>query len=377
MAESRNPSLAASRHEIDAAEARVEQAGLFPNPSVGYRIDDAPASHDRFHEGTQWLELSQPFILGNRRRAGVEAARSGVEVQRARYEMDRRMILTQAAESFFDALYRQEAVERVRQLQTVAKESGEITRTRYKAGAEAELELLKAEIEVARLDVELSNAEKGLAVARAALAEVIGGGALPAKLEGSMTAAAGKEDGGSLREKILRQHPLVLGALHSLAEARSVARKARAEVVPDLRVNVGVGHNGAEDDTVVMGGMEIELPVFNRNQGAIREADVRIAQAELDVQARRNAVERSVAETVENYNRALEQVRLFADQIVPKAQRAVEQAQTGYRSGKFPFLTVLDAERTLGQTRLGLLEAEREAAQNRARLRGMLGEFGE
>lgn len=117
------------------------------------------------------------------------------------------------------------------------------------------------------------------------------------------------------------------------------------------------------------------IPLFNRNQGNVLAANRRADQAR-DL---RNAVElRLRAETLQAlalWQTANNEVHTFNQQILPAAQSAVDSATRGFEMGKFNFLDVLDAQRTLIAARTQYLTATAQATDAWVRLERIYGDL--
>ena len=122
-------------------------------------------------------------------------------------------------------------------------------------------------------------------------------------------------------------------------------------------------------------GLSMPLPLFDRNQGNVLAAARRADQAR-DL---RNAVAlRLRSETrsaVDQWVTAMQEVAAYDRTILPAAQQAVDTATRGFEMGKFAFLDVLDAQRTLIEARGLYLEALATAADARARVERIYGDL--
>jgi cobalt-zinc-cadmium efflux system outer membrane protein len=131
----------------------------------------------------------------------------------------------------------------------------------------------------------------------------------------------------------------------------------RAKAVPDVTVTAGVTRFNQFDDHAYMIGISIPLPLFDRNRGGVLEASRRLDKATDELRAVQSRV---LTELTQAYQRlaAIEQeLRTLRTVLLPGSQSAFEAATKGYQLGKFGFLDVLDAQRTLFQTRTQHLRA--------------------
>jgi cobalt-zinc-cadmium efflux system outer membrane protein len=133
---------------------------------------------------------------------------------------------------------------------------------------------------------------------------------------------------------------------------------ARAEAKPDVTLRAGPRLLGASHaDLTLVAGFSIPLPLWNRNQGKIAEAEANVAKA---ADERAAAEARAYAELNEGYQtlaRAAEEVQILRETVLPGAKSAVDQITDGYAAGRFSQLDVLDALRTYNESQTQYVKA--------------------
>ena len=147
---------------------------------------------------------------------------------------------------------------------------------------------------------------------------------------------------------------------------------ARATIFPDLTASIGARHFAENEDNAFIAGLSVALPVVDRNQGAIAAAVSRRTEAE----RRRAAVlARQKAEFQAAYDAlrsAHISVRSLEERIIPSARSVFAATTTGYQSGKFSFIDLLDAQRTLFEAQVQGVEARADLAKARADLERLI-----
>ncbi len=157
-----------------------------------------------------------------------------------------------------------------------------------------------------------------------------------------------------------------------MGAARASVELAVANRCPNLDTEVGYSHDNSTgfDTFGVM--VTIPVPVFNRNQGAIRQAqaDVTTAQAEVD----RVALElrNRLALVYERYSNAKEMVDRYERSILPNAKESTDLTSARYRVGDINYTGVLVVQRTYLQTQIAYLDALREFRETSVLLDGLL-----
>ena len=126
---------------------------------------------------------------------------------------------------------------------------------------------------------------------------------------------------------------------------------ARSQRVPDVRLSAGYRRYTKIDSNAFVVGGSIPLPFFDRNPGGIREAADRIRRAQEERRASQLRVTASLAEAYRALATAQDEAAAIGSRVLPGAQSAFDAISEGYRLGKFGYLDVLDAQRTLVSAR--------------------------
>ncbi|MGH8590673.1 MAG: TolC family protein, partial [Gammaproteobacteria bacterium] len=127
-------------------------------------------------------------------------------------------------------------------------------------------------------------------------------------------------------------------------------------------------------DSAVTAGLSIPLPVFNRNEGSIQAAEERLTKSLEERGAAGVGVHTALKAAYQRLAAAHTEVTTLKQEILPGAQSAFEAANEGYRLGKFGFLEVLDAQRTLFGAKSQYLRALSEYHQAVADMVRLIGE---
>jgi outer membrane protein, heavy metal efflux system len=151
----------------------------------------------------------------------------------------------------------------------------------------------------------------------------------------------------------------------------------KAKAIPNPRLRFGVRDLRETGDQAFMAGLSIPIPVFNANTGNITSAKSNLSRSQSDGDAThidlRNTLYHRLEEMVNSYHQAN---TLTAD-IIPSAEDAFALSRKGYNSGSFPYLEVLDAQRTLFEAKeqyIKTLEEYHTARANVERLTTIAGE---
>ncbi len=366
-----NPTLAAARREIEATEAQVLQGSLRPNPEFLIQTEDASRP-----SRTSAVELGLPFETANKRELRVRSADLGRQVAVTELAGRELRVRTAVVAAFFDVLAAQElaalAVDSVR----LAQRATDIAAKRVAAGKVSPVEETRARVAEAGVRVTLTQAESELRNARRRLSS-LWGNPMP-----RFFAAQGEVDRLPLVppaasvEQRLANSPLLLRAQRELERRASLVSLEQARAVPDFQVSVGLRRSLEVPGNLAMLGVKVPLPVSNRNQGNILEALRREDKARDELRAAQLTLSSDALQALERVNARRDEAELLRTDVLPGAQSAYEAATIGFENGKFSFLEVLDAQRTLFAAKSQYLTALANFHRALSELEGLLGPDG-
>jgi len=352
-----NPDLAAFSWDVRSAEARVLQARLRPNPELGMQSEDISGSRPGFSHSQTTLQLSQLLELGGKRTARVREATFGRELAKLDYESKRLDILKKTAQAFVEVL---SAQERVR----LGQENLELTsglipdiRKRIEAGKASAVEQTRSEVAVASARIELDQAKRSLITARQHLAAQWGS-AQPkfAQVVGDLEHVTYLPSLENLSLS-LAQNPEIARWEPETDKRQATLRLQQAQAVPNITLSAAPRYIGETREWTSVIGFSLPLPLWNRNQGAILEAKHQLAKADDE---KRSAVTRLSSELNDAYQtvaRTSNEIHVLKESVLPGAEKAVEAIRQGYEAGRFSYLDVNEARRTLTTARLQYLQA--------------------
>jgi len=359
IAELTSPAIAAARIGVEAQAGRVRQAGIYANPVVGVEIEEA--SLDDFDNRKEKISIAQPILVGNRRGPAVRAAALQLEVTKDALERTRRELRRGVHALWLEVLHERSVESAASDLIVHAKRTHEIAEKRFRARAAPESHVTKARLELYELELLRERAERERERASLQLNALLGGTVVPGeRLTGSIEPLAVERDLASLTERLIGSHPAIAEARRGVEAAGAQHRWVRAARLPDLDVHAAWGRHVALDEAFVEAGVEVALPLFDRSQGRVEEARARTRQAEEDARRIKGELVARLAGAHQRHRFAESQLRAHRESILPAAERGLEQAHEGYRSGRLPFLELIDAQRTLTQVRIRTLDLSRE-----------------
>lgn len=364
-AEAQAPALTQASAGVAAAKGRQRQAGVAPNPEVRLEVENFAGSglYSGLDQSETTFAVGQTIELGGKREARISAGAAGVTVAEIQAAVARAELVMTLKRGFSNALAAQEQVELARTAVARAQDLLRVSQTLVDAGREPPLRALRAKAAAAEAEAELERLIAEDKAARGALGALLGDTFAPASVSGRL-------------EDIVQVGPLVdpTKTLNvRLAEAEANAARAaysleRTAASVDLDVELGVRSIRESDDTALVFGASIPIPIFNQNQGAISaaSADVNAANARR-LQALADAV-REIREAESALAAAESRVKTLESTAQPAAAEALSLARSGFEAGRFSLLDVLDAEEAFASAQSSLIDAKRDRANAAAAL---------
>jgi cobalt-zinc-cadmium efflux system outer membrane protein len=379
LALAHNPTLAQAQADVQAAIGRKQQAGLYPNPTIGYEGRQISTSH-LLRGGEQGFFVQQPIItagkLGLSRQVfAQEQAQTESVADAQRYR-----VLTAVRLAYYDALGAQQLLALRRQLAQLATTAVTTSRELFNVGQADQPDVLESTVEAQRAELAVTAAQAGQRRAWQHVAALIGDPSRPlTALVGALDTDLPQIDRDAALQRILSQSPEIKAADQNVARAQAVLARARVERVPDVVLRGGLDDNREllEPGNRPFGWewsaeAAVQVPIFNRNQGNVATAVAEVTHAERERDRVRLALTSAFAAPYEAYRLALETADRYRSQILPQAQQAYEQYLQRYQEMAAAYPQVLIAQRTLFQLQEEYVQSLVSLRQAAATINGFL-----
>ena len=370
-----SPVLSSALVEIDARGAEAFQAGRIPNPNFDAEIENFGGTGDLqgFKSAETTIGLAQVIEIGGKRIKRLEVAELDTALSGWDYEAVRLSVAVQTAQFFIDVLAGQRRLVTLDDFVALNRRFRQSVSNRVKAGKASPVELRRAEVEFARAKVRLAEERTRLGVARRRLA-LQWGSKKPnfGSAAGSLAAFNVLPDAPKLT-KYLERHPDVARWAEEMARREAIHRLALAQGLPDLTLGAGLRQLEETQDTAVVAKVGIDLPIFNRNRGNVEAAERRIVKGEHQALAARNALTGRFVEAYGQLKAAEAKLRSLRGEVIPAVEATYAATERGYREGRFDLLRLLDAQRTLIESRMDLIDTQAALHRARTRIEALVG----
>lgn len=377
-----NPTLAQAEAAIRAAQGRRRQAGLWPNPVIGYRGEEF-ALRAFFQKSEHSGFIEQDILLGGKLRKSQRIFETEIVQAETEAAAQKQRVLNTVRMLYYEALGAQQRLDLRRELARIAREAVKTTLELQNVGQADRPDFLESEVEANQVELELINAQNEYEEVLHLLASVVGRPELkPARLDGNLEAGIPRLDQEAMTTTLLNESPEIKSARAEVERAQAVLARAKAGRVPDLVLRGGFGYStelletrtGPSGRTGLEASIEIgvRLPLFNRNQGSIAAAEAEVLLAERDLQRLQLALRVRLAKAFKEYKNAASAVERYQETILPRAEKAYNMYLASFRQMAASYPQVLISQRTMFQVRDSYVDALVSLRQSAVQIEGFL-----
>jgi cobalt-zinc-cadmium efflux system outer membrane protein len=359
----RNPTIAQAAAAVQAAEGRRRQAGLKPNPSIGYRGSEL--TFDRlkaYRQIEHFMYLEQTFFTGRKLKHGQAVAQHERTQVEAGAEAQKQAVRNAVRGLYRDAQVAQRLVDVRGELARIAREAVTVSEELMNVGQADRPDLLEAEIEAERAELARVAAENTRSGVWYVLAAVVGDPTLtPRPLAGDPERDVPTLDRETLAAALVEGSPQIKAARAGVLREQAMVQRAGAGRFGDIVLLGGIGYNSDKSHGLGgwVGGAEVSLPLplFNRQQGAVAAARADATRAAAEVGRVEIELKARLAREFEGYQTAKGLVERYRSVVIPKAQAAHQMYLERFKEMTAAYPQVLIAQRTLSQVKAEYLQA--------------------
>lgn len=371
MALSNNPTLVQAMAQVEAASGSAYQAGLYPNPVVGYASDQIGI------EGTagelQGGYVSQEFVTGGKlqlsREKWLQAARVAETNRSAQYDR----VLNDVRMHFYRTLAAQQLVEVQKQLVANAKDNVQTHKEMLNLGQTNTPGYLQSEINLRQNQLNLQTAENDLEQAWRNLVAMVGTPGLSrTTLSGTLEPIDEKLDWDSAFHHLLQNSPELVAASEKVCHDEITVERERVQPIPNVLVNVDFGHNFETDNSVAGVTVGLPLPIFDDNSGTVDQAMADLNRSRADVKRLELTLSAKLADQYRNYQTNWQHIQAYQSEMLPKAKQVYELLHKSYIMRRATWPQVLMAQKNYLDLQAQYINALLAYRETDISIRGML-----
>lgn len=369
---SQNPDLAAARLRIQEALGRMNQSGRLSNPELETAMDHNPS----FREGKFEVGVSQRFPITDRLRLEKEVSSTELKSSEAEVREVERQLIGQAREAVVKVLATRQRRELLREQSSVSKEFADFLSAAAEKGEGSVLDAGQSKLEAASLSMEIRHLDANETALVGELKPLLGmrpgeslnvAGTLPAA---TLPSAAADPS---------RRPDFQVAKLAVLSAAQSVTLE-QARRYDDLEGGIFAGveraedaPNGYENEAIIGLRFKIALPFWNKNEGAIQEAEAKKIRKEMETIALGRGIHLEAEAARAEMQEWVKMIAEINDTLLPLADEQTKLAEDSYRNAQGEIQSVLRSREKRLQLSAARLDALREFHLARVRHETALG----
>ncbi|KAA6324770.1 Cobalt-zinc-cadmium resistance protein CzcC [termite gut metagenome] len=359
-----NLGYAAEKLNISVAEAEVKAARIFNDPAISMEYADNDDRRMQMGRSVS-VELSRTFSLG-KRSAGIGLAKSEKALAEALLEDYFHTLRAEASLAYLETikqseLYRvkessYESLLRLAEGDSIKYTLGKIT---YTDAVQSKLEAGMAYNDLMQAQTELYNSYASLGLWTGVFSHDTLYGPV-GKLKMNNRAF----DTGHLLQTALTNRADLAAAMQNTDVAQKALKVVKRERKPDIDWAVGYNFNTEVRNEIapapkfngITVGLSVPLKFSNLNRGAVRAAEYRMQQAEINYLQAELEVQTSVMQSLRRYVSLQEQVKQYDEGLLENAKLVIQGKIYSYDRGEISLLEVLDARRTHDELHASYIE---------------------
>jgi len=367
---STNPVIFELEAKLQSLQGKLLQVGLRPNPVVGVNGQDI---NETGGAGMYGVFFGRELVRGNKLQLSRSVVCAEIEVAQQELSEMRQRLETDVRVAFYDLLVAQEKLDLANLLNEIGQMAADTSEKLFSAKEVARSAVLQAQMESQNASVVRGQAVNEEQAARRRLAALLGEPDLPEqRIEGDLQKISSLADFEQTYDQLLAESPELSKLFENIQRARHHLKRESVEPIPNVTWQATVQFDTV-GETVVSGfQVGFPLPKYNRNQGAIRQAEQEVAMAEFQVEKKALELRQRLATAYANYSQAKIQVDIYSQEILPKAKSTFELISEGYRQGEVDFVSFLTAQRTYFDANLAYVSGLKQLWQEHNLIKGLL-----
>lgn len=365
------------KQQLEAANAELIAAGVLPNPRISYGRFDLLSRQNTMYDGNvqQQVTLDVPVLIAGQRGVRINAAEKHVDAKAADIDAEFNNLLHEEWLLFVKQLADRQRLQVLEETSQYMEHLVAIVSGRAEAGYASPYDQLRLEIEAKNTRTRLEGIRNDLSTTVADLGVLLGFPGWKPQALGTLAVVGVANDLGRLWEEAEHSQPDIETSRRETIAADAELEKAERERWPVPSFQVGTVFTDQPYGNTSFAGVSVDIPIFDRGQGAIARAAATKQASLLQYQYLSMRTRAALERALDQLDRRRKTRADFEHSVVEKLTDLKNMGEASYRLGKGSLLELLDASRARTDTRLTqieLLQSEIEAELEVLRASGLL-----
>ena len=354
-----NPLILSSRQQHQASLARISQAKALPQPSINFDSDLQPKFFNFKDSSESYFGLSQSIEFpGKRHLRGKIASKESNEIM-AETDLLKLDIVFHVKQAFYGLLLAQEKLKYAQQDLELAQDFLKKAELKFEAGDVAKVEALRARVESAKAANEVRSSTNEVRLAKAMLNFLLARKKYaPLEIKGELKRPSISLNFEELIIRALSFRPEIKRMGYSLEKENLKKKQGYLSYLPDF--DLGVSRHRLEGEGTYWDvTLSFPIPLFfwQPKKGEIREAQANVEALKREAEHLRNAITLEVEEAYMNALTASNMIQLFEEEMLTQAEEVYNMFLFSYQEGEIGGIELIEARRTLVETRKSYADA--------------------
>ena len=359
---SQNLDVLIAKYGIEYTKGQEVTARLFPNPLISVGTQSSYSQGRTLsNSGQLFTQVFQLFELAGKRGYRIESAGFGTQSAEAAFEDAVRQLGFTVKDTYYRVQLAQRRLVLAEENRDRFSRILEVNTIRFKKGYIAEVDLIRIRLQMVDFHSMVIQSLQEAESARGDLRQLL---RLSPKTLLELTTELDfrriDPDIETLRVTALDLRPDIRAKRYTFSQRESDLKLAKAYRIPDVTIGAGYaiqGPQGPDNPGQVALSAGIPLPLFNRNQGGIRQAEVSLQSAEADLNKTVNVVENEVEVAYRNLLQSRRLVEAYVGGVLEDTRSTLTIVERAYERGGATILDLLDAARTSRTIQQNYIEA--------------------
>jgi cobalt-zinc-cadmium efflux system outer membrane protein len=380
-----NPDLAAARSRYQAFEAKVPQAGSWPDPMFKTVFSNLPTDSwamDQTPMSGIELMFTQKIPFPGKLGLKKDVSRSMARRAEEEYQSAEDFIISELKQNYYRLYMLERSVRITERNKVLLEDFAKIASTRYSVGKGVQHDVLKAQVEVSKMMDKLISLEEMDNTVRAKTNVLLNREPQhPLGETEDLTFRRLDYTEEELQNLAVANNPALKGMGFSVEASRSAYRLARREYLPDFTFSVSYRLREEVRMDPVRGvnffsasaGINLPLYFWSKQKKKVEEKELDLESARRKYESKENGLKFNVSRLFYSLNKYTQEVELYRTAILPQARQSLESAKSGYQVDKVDFLTLVNNQVTLYNYEIAYHQALSSYFMTMAKLEEMVG----
>ncbi|WP_246112498.1 TolC family protein [Allorhodopirellula solitaria] len=365
-----NPTIRQARLHVSAEMSKALQAGLYPNPVlmyVGEKINSDGTAGE-----FQGFEISQRFVTRGKLRLSRQKYRERAHVAEHLAIAQTYRVTNEVEVQFIEALAASMRLGLQRELEKTAEDGAVTTREQYNLGQANLTAVRRANVMLQKQRLERMATENEYHGALRRLSALVGAPLGIGPIGGELRPSQALDSFDDVLSRLVLESPEVLAARAKLRVDQTTVHRERVQWIPDITIQGGPGYNYTNNDDVYNAAVKVDLPIYDRNQGTIRQACQDLRRQQFEIQRLELHLKERLASAYRSYATALQHATEYDQVVIPELRESYRQLLVSYQDNRIAWPDVLEGQRDYFQARMEQIDQFKQVRQQETMINGYL-----